>query len=65
LIFTTALNTPSAFDKLVKQKLIPKEVVSQASMFIEQTEPKPTVAPVSDPRPAISVKHDADLFQSI
>lgn len=65
LIFTTALNTPSAFDKLVKQKLISKEVVSQASMFIEQTEPKPTVAPVSDPRPAISVKHDADLFQSI
>jgi hypothetical protein len=65
LIFTTALNTPAAFDKLVKQKLIPKEVVSQASMFIEQTEPKPVVAASDDPRPAVSAKTGADLFQSI
>jgi hypothetical protein len=65
LIFTTALNTPAAFDKLVKQKLIPKEVVSQASMFIEQTEPKPTVATVSDPRPAVSANVGANLFDNL
>jgi hypothetical protein len=65
LIYTTALNTPAAFDKLVKQKLIPKEVVSQANMFIEQSEPKPTVAPVSDPRPAVSAKTGEYLFESL
>lgn len=53
LIFTKSVNSPAAFDKLVKAKKVDAAVLESVANLITQADATPTVALISDARPAL------------
>jgi len=63
-IYDFKIITPPTVEKLVKAKKITKDAWDTLQVMISQSEGKPSVAPVSDKRPAISL-NAADDFDAV
>ena len=64
-IYDLKLVSPTSAEKLSKAGTLGPRQWAKAQELITQAEGKPSVAPASDPRPAISVAATADDFSSI
>lgn len=59
------LITPTAAEKLAKSEVIGKRQWPKLQALITQADGKPSVAPESDPRPAITLQATADEFDTV
>jgi hypothetical protein len=65
VIFTTSVNSPASLEKMVKAKRLPKSTWQQVESLVTAPDPKPTVAPISDPRIAVVIASGDELFSNI
>ena len=65
LFYEERFKSPPAMEKLVKDKLLAESQWERIAQHIVQKEGSPSVAPVSDKRPALVVGPDASEFDAI
>lgn len=65
VIFTKSVNSPAAFEKLVKAKRLTKGAWEKVEALVTQSDPRPVIAPIADPRSQLSVATGDQLFLNI
>jgi hypothetical protein len=63
--YTKTVITPPAVDLLRKAKRIGEKHFGELSAYVKQADPKASLAPDDDPRPALSFKPVADEFEEV